>query len=325
MIRPHGSAKKCSIEAARICYDAAIKAGAPEYCIQWIKYSSQDQTLALMAHRKTALVLATGSVSLVRAAHCSGNPAIGVGPGNVPVYIAESADIPFAVEQIMMSKTFDYGTVCASEQALVVQKSQAGEVARQLKERKAYFLSEEEVCWLEPIVFNSSQKVMNVEVIGQKAVTIAKMADIDVPSDTTVLIGRLKKVGLESPLSLEILAPVLAFYEADNSEEAFNLCCEINRHGGLGHTVSIFSNDETEIENFAMRMNAGRILVNTPASQGAIGGTFNSLHPSLMLACGSGGNNITTDNITTSHLLSIQRIAKRKNLDSNPFLFDHSN
>ncbi len=312
IIKPHGAARKCSVEAARIMYEAALAAGAPENCVQWIGVATRDEVLALMAHRKISLVLATGSVELVRAAQRSGNPAIGIGPGNVPVYIGRSADIPFAVEQIIISKTFDNGTVCASEQAIVVHRDNADEVVREFKKQRAYFLSREEIGLLEPVVFNKEQMVMRVEIIGQPASTIAEMAGIKVPADTSVLVAPLEEVGAKSPLSLEILAPLLAFYVADDFEQAIELCREINRHGGLGHTASIFSKDEDKIAYFASAMNSGRILVNTPASQGALGGTYNKLRPSLMLACGTGGKNITTDNISVRHLLNIHRIAQRK-------------
>lgn len=312
IIRPHGAAKDCSVEAARICYEAAIKAGAPEDCIQWIRTSTREEALALMAHRKTALILATGSVELVRAAHRSGNPAIGIGPGNVPVYIGKTADVPFAVDQILISKTFDNGTVCASEQAVVANRDIAGEVVAEFKKRKAHFLSKEEIERLELVAFNKEQKVMKVEVIGQPATKIAEMAGIKVPADTTLLIAPLEEVGIHSPLSLEILAPILAFYVADDFEQAIRLCRQINHHGGLGHTCSIFSQNEERIEYFASAMNAGRILVNTPASQGALGGTYNRLRPSLMLACGTSGKNTTTDNISAKHLLNVHRIARRQ-------------
>ncbi len=312
IIRPHGSAKKCSIEAARICYEAALKEGAPEDCIQWIKYSSKEETLEFMSHKKTALILATGSVSLVRAAYSSGTPAIGVGPGNVPVLFDSTADVEFGVEQIIISKTFDNGTICASEQALVLQKDNADRVIEEFKKHKAYFLSRQEIKRIEPVAFNRRDKAMNVEVIGQSAAVIARMAGIDVPLDTTLLIAPLEEVGLHSPLSLEILAPILALYIVEDFEQAIDMCIKINNHGGLGHTVSIFSNDNDRIQHFASVMNAGRVVVNTPASLGALGGTYNALQPSLTLACGSGGKNFTTDNISTRHLLNIQRIARRR-------------
>jgi len=311
IIRPHGAAVKCSVEAARLCAEAARKAGAPEHSIQWIPRSTKGEALTMMAHKKTAMILATGSVELVRAASRSGNPSIGIGPGNVPVYIGKTADVPFAVEQIVMSKTFDYGTVCASEQAVVANRLNADQILREFKKRKAYVLNPEEIRRLEPVAFNADQKVMRVEVIGQPAPKIARMAGLDVPDDTSLLLAPLEVVGLDSPLSLEILAPILAFYVADDFEQAIELCRQINHHGGLGHTASIFSNNEERIEYFTAAMNAGRILVNTPASHGALGGTYNRLRPSLMLACGTSGKNITTDNISARNLLNIHRIARR--------------
>ena len=312
IIRPHGGAVKCSVEAARLCAEAAQKAGAPEYGIQWIPRSTKGEALAMMAHKKTAMILATGSVELVRAASRSGNPSIGIGPGNVPVYIGKSADVPFAVEQIVMSKTFDYGTVCASEQAVVANRLNADQILREFKKRKAYVLNREEIRRLEPVAFNMDQRVMRVEVIGQPAPKIARMAGLVVPDDTSLLLAPLEVVGLDSPLSFEILAPILAFYVADDFEQAIDLCRQINHHGGLGHTASIFSNNEERIEYFTAAMNAGRILVNTPASQGAMGGTYNRLRPSLMLACGTSGKNITTDNITATHLINVKRILMRR-------------
>lgn len=312
IIRPHGAAKKCSIEAARICYEAAVEAGAPQHCIQWIKRSSEEETLAFMAHRRTALILATGSVSLVRAAYSSGNPAIGIGPGNVPVYIGRTADFDFAVTQIMRSKTFDNGTICASEQAVVCTADYADEVRTLFSEAGAYFMTREEIAKLSAIAINHAQRVMNPAVIGQPAERIAQMAGISIPEGTRVLMAELDEVGLQAPLSLEILAPILAFYTAPDFDSSIDICRKINRYGGLGHTASIFSTHEERIEYFANAMNAGRILVNTPASFGALGGTFNALQPSMTLACGSGGKNITTDNISAKHLMNIQRIARMK-------------
>ncbi|MGB9719954.1 MAG: aldehyde dehydrogenase family protein [bacterium] len=311
IIRPHGSARKCSVEACRILYDAALKAGAPENCIQWIKTSTKDEVLALMAHRKICLNLITGSIELVRAAYRSGNPTIGVGPGNVPVYISKTADVAFAVEQIIASKTFDNGTICASEQAVVVDRAIADLAIKEFKKNRAYFLSQEEIKRLEPVAFDKEKIVMKVEVIGQPANVIARMADIDVPGDTTILIAPLKEIGVQSPLSLEILAPILAFYVANDFEDGVEICQQINKHGGLGHTASIFTESDEEVMYFATLIKAGRILVNTPASQGALGGTYNKLKPSLMLACGTSGKNVTADNISVRHLLNIHRIARR--------------
>jgi len=314
MIYPHGAARKCTIEAARICYEAALEAGAPANCIQWIPRATRDQVLNFMSHRRTSLVLATGSVSLVRAAYSSGNPAIGVGPGNVPVYIGKTADVPFAVDQILVSKLFDNGTICASEQSVVVSKFNSKEVKEEFKRRGGYFLTPEEIEKVGKIAINPVQKSMSPEVIGQPPEVIARLAGISIPAGTRLLLAEMLpfQVGLKWPLSLEILAPILGYYVVGDFDDAITLCKRINEHGGLGHTVSIFSNDPSRIHYFAHTLNAGRIVVNTPSSQGAIGGLYNSLNPSLTLACGSGGKNITTDNISVKHLLNIQRIAYRK-------------
>ena len=310
---PHGAARKSSIEAARICYEAAVAAGAPEHCIQWIPRASRDQVQAFMSNRKTALILATGSVSLVRAAYSSGTPTIGVGPGNVPVYIGKSADVPFAVEQILLSKLFDNGTICASEQAVIVSRHNARQVREEFMRKGAYFLSREEILKLEDVAFNRAQHSMRAEVIGKPAAVIAGMAGISVPEDTQLLVTPMERnqVGWQWPLSLEILAPILAYYEVENFEQGIDMCKRVNEHGGMGHTVSIFSNDDEKIKYFAQSINASRIVVNTPSSQGAMGGLYNGLTPSLTLACGSGGKNYTTDNISVKHLLNIQRIAYR--------------
>ena len=314
IIYPHGAARKCTSEAARLCYKAALEAGAPENCIQWIPRITREQVLRFMSHKRMALVLATGSVSLVRAAYSSGNPAIGVCPGNVPVYIGKSADVGFAVDQILLSKLFDNGTICASEQAVVVSHHNAAAVKDEFIRQGAWFLSPKEIEKVGKIAFNKTQRSMSPDVIGKPAATIAKMAGIKVPAGTRCLIAPMEKsqVGIEWPLSLEILAPILAFYEVASFEEGIAQCRRINEHGGLGHTVSIFSNDDEKIRYFAQSLNAGRIVVNTPSSQGALGGLYNGLTPSLTLACGSGGKNFTTDNISVRHLLNIQRIAYRK-------------
>ncbi|MBN1909477.1 MAG: aldehyde dehydrogenase family protein [Pirellulales bacterium] len=299
-------------ETARICYEAALAADAPENCIQWLTESSHELTHAFMTHKSLALILATGGSGLVRSAYSSGTPALGVGAGNVPVYIERTADVPFTVEQIMTSKLFDNGTVCASEQALVVEREIADELAAEFRRKKAYFLNDEQVEKLTAVAYDPARGVMNAAVVGQSAETLAQMARFDVPAHTQLLIAPLPGVGPEWPLSSEILAPILAWYVADSFETAVNHCIDLNFHGGMGHTASIYSNDESRIQQFAMLMNAGRIVVNTPSSQGAVGGIYNMLRPSFTLGCGTGGHNITTDNITACHLVNIQRIARRR-------------
>ena len=312
IICPSKKAVQCCTEAARICYEAALAADAPEDCIQWLTQVSREQTHALMHHPKLSLILATGGSGLVREAYSSGTPALGVGAGNVPVFFEASADIPFAVEQLLISKTFDNGTICASEQALVVEASVAAQVEAELKKNKAYFLSPTEVQQLEKLAWNAGKKAMNADIVGQPAVRIAEWAGLKVPTDTRVLIAPLKGVGASYPLSAEILAPILAYYVAPDFSEAVKLCIDLNYHGGVGHTASIFSNNEEKIRSFSLMMNAGRIVVNTPSSQGAVGGTYNRLSPSLTLGCGTGGKNITTENVTARHLMNIQRITRRR-------------
>jgi acetaldehyde dehydrogenase/alcohol dehydrogenase len=312
IISPHRNATRSTSEAARICYEAALEADAPEHCVQWVSVSSRDETHQLMSHKTLALILATGGGGLVHAAYSSGTPAIGVGAGNVPVFVDKSADVAFAAEQIVYSKTFDYGTVCASEQAIVAEEAVAGRLRQELEKQGAYFLSAEEVQRLEPVVYDQAKGLMKADIVGQSALRIAELAQISVPGATRLLVAPLSRVGDEYPLSSEILAPILAWYVARDFDEGVKLCMDLNYHGGIGHTASIFSNDEEGIRRFATLMNAGRVLVNTPSSQGGVGGLFNRLAPSLTLGCGTGGKNITTDNISANHLLNIQRIARRR-------------
>ncbi len=312
IVCPSTKARKSCREAARICSEAALAAGAPEGCIQTLTSVAHEETQSLMAHPHLALILATGGSGLVKAAYSSGTPTIGVGAGNVPVHIEASADVPFAVEQILLSKTFDNGTICASEQAIVVERSIGARVREAFIARRARFLADEEIARLNAVVVNQVTGVMNPAVVGQSAPRIAQMAGIPDADDATVLIAPLPAVGAGHPLSSEILAPILAWYEEDSFEDAINRCIELNFHGGIGHSASIFSNDDARITCFATHMNAGRICVNTPSSQGAVGGMFNRLSPSLTLGCGTGGKNITTDNVTARHLLNIQRISRRR-------------
>jgi len=311
IIHPHRLAKNCSIETAKICYEAALAADAPEDCIQWVSGFERKDTQALMSHEDISLILATGGTSLVKAAYSSGTPAIGVGAGNVPVFIEKTADAKFAVEKILSSKLFDNGTICASEQALVVEKSIENDFRQALIEQNAYFMSPEEISKVEKVAYDVAKDVMKVDVVGKSVQTIAKLAGINVPDNASVLIAPLEHVGKDYPLSNEILAPILAYYVADDFESAVNRCIDLNYHGGIGHTASIFSNDDDKIKQFSLIMNAGRIVVNLPSSQGAVG-LGSGLNPSLTLGCGTGGKNITTDNITATHLLNIQRIARRK-------------
>jgi acetaldehyde dehydrogenase/alcohol dehydrogenase len=312
IISAHRSAIKCCTETVRICYEAALAAGAPEDCIQIIPAGSRELTQALMAHPKLALILATGGTGLVKAAYSSGNPAIGVGPGNVPVYIDESADIPFAVANIIASKTFDNGTVCASEQSIIVESSVEEAVRKEFERQQCYFLSPGEIRLVEKVAVTEGTMNMNPAIVGQSVQTIARMAGITVPDETKILLAKLEGYGKQYPLSVEVLAPILAFYSTKDHCSAINLCIDLNYLGGIGHSAGIYANNETRIQEFSQLINAGRILVNTPTSQGAVGGIFNNLLPSLTLGCGTGGKNITTENISARHLINVQRVCRRK-------------
>jgi acetaldehyde dehydrogenase/alcohol dehydrogenase len=312
IVSPHHRAVASSGEAARICYEAALSADAPDDCVQWLTETSRELTHALMTHRKLALILATGGTGLVRAAYSSGTPAIGVGPGNVPVLIDTSADIAFAVESILASKTFDYGTVCASEQSVVVEDSIADAVRAEFERQGAYFLDDDETQRLERVAIDPERGGMSAQIVGQPASRVAEMAGIEVPPDTRLLVTPLTGVGAGYPLSGEILAPVLAFYSCPDYEAAVKLCIDINYLGGIGHTTSIFANDDARIAEFAEVMNAGRVIVNTPSAHGAVGGIYNTLSPSLTLGCGSGGKNSTTENVTARHLINVKRVCRRR-------------
>ncbi|OHB85197.1 MAG: bifunctional acetaldehyde-CoA/alcohol dehydrogenase [Planctomycetes bacterium RBG_16_64_12] len=305
------NALRCTIEAAKTMYEAALAAGAPDYVIRWVEEPSRELTQALMTHPDVSLILATGGMGLVQAAYSSGTPAIGVGPGNVPVYFDASADINTAVNDVLMSKTFDNGVICASEQAVVVHERVKDAVAKRFRSQGAYFLKPDETAKVEAIAIDPERKSMSPKVVGQSARRIAELADITVPEGTRVLVARLKGVGEDHPLSREKLCPILGFYTVRTLEEGVNLCTDLMHFGGLGHTAVIFSQDREAIRKFSETINAGRIIVNSPSSHGAIGGLYNRIHPSLTLGCGAGGQNITTDNVTVTHLLNLKRVSRR--------------
>lgn len=324
LISAHRSAFNSCAETVRICYEAALEAGAPEDCIQIISAGSREFTQMIMAHPRVALILATGGTGLVNAAYSSGNPALGVGPGNVPIFIDESADIPFAVSSIISSKTFDNGTICASEQSVIVEKKIEKLVVDEFEKQQCYFLSPDETEKVGKIAILAETGNMNPLIVGQPVDVIAQRAGISVPEGTKILLAKLEGVGKKYPLSSEVLAPILAFYSARDYQEAIKICIDLNFLGGIGHTVGIYSNDEARILEFSNIMNAGRIVVNTPSSQGAVGGIFNQLPPSLTLGCGTGGKNITTENITARHLINVQRVCRRKP-NVKYFAFDRAN
>ena len=305
------NASRCSIAAAKIVYEAAQAAGAPDYVIRWVEEPSRELTKELMTHPDMSLILATGGMGLVHAAYGSGTPAIGVGPGNVPVYIEKSANIRMAVNDILLSKTFDHGMICASEQAVVVDADIERPVVEQFKGQGAYFLSDKQKKAVEAVAIDAEKQTMSPRVVGQSPQRIAELAGITIPEGARVLMAPLKGVGDAHPLSREKLCPILGFYVAKSFEEGVNLCTDLTHFGGLGHTASLFSEDAAAIRRFAQTINAGRIIVNSPSTHGGIGDIYNRMRPSLTLGCGAGGKNITTDNVTVANLLNIKRVSRR--------------
>lgn len=312
ILSPHQAARRATIAAAELCYQAALTAGAPEHCIQWLEKPTPPAVAELTSHPRLALILATGTNELVRKAQTSGTPTIGVGPGNVPVYIGSTADVPFAVRSILESKTLDNGTVCASEQAIVVKRVDEARIRDELERQGVHFLAPDEVEAVGRIAYDPERGMMAARVVGQPVARIAEMAGISVPEGRVVLVAPLAGVGREHPLSAEILAPILAYYVESDFDTAIARCSEITRFGGVGHTAVIYSNNDERVEYFSHIVEAGRILVNMPSTHGALGGIYNTLSPSFTLSCGAGGNNLTTDNITTRHLLNIHRITRRR-------------
>ncbi|MBV7505477.1 bifunctional acetaldehyde-CoA/alcohol dehydrogenase [Bacillus sp. sid0103] len=307
----HPSAQKCSSEAARVLRDAAIKAGAPENCIQWIEIPSLEATQALMNHSKISLILATGGAGMVKSAYSSGKPALGVGPGNVPCYIEKTANLHQAVNDLILSKTFDNGMICASEQAVIIDKEIYDDVKQEMMANNCYFLNEEEKSKVEKLVINEQSCAVNAAIVGMAASQIAEMAGVKVPDHTKILVAEIKGVGPDYPLSREKLSPVLACYKVGCLEEGLKRAEEMLEFGGLGHSAVIHTTDQTVIQKFGLRMRAGRIIVNAPSSQGAIGDIYNAYMPSLTLGCGTYGGNSVSTNVGTIHLINIKKVAKR--------------
>lgn len=309
----HPSAQKCSAEAARIVRDAAIKAGAPEDCIQWIEHPSIEATQTLMNHPGVATVLATGGAGMVKSAYSTGKPALGVGPGNVPSYIEKTAKIKRAVNDLIVSKTFDNGMICASEQAVIVDKEVYAEVKAEFEAHNVYFVKPNEIAKLEAVVMNEAKTAVNPKVVGHHAREIAEWAGITVPAETKMLIVELEGVGSDYPLSREKLSPVLAMVKANSTEHGFELCEGMLNLGGLGHTAVIHTEDEDLQVKFGLRMKACRILVNSPSAEGGIGDIYNEMIPSLTLGCGSYGKNSVSRNVSAVNLINVKTIAKRRN------------
>jgi acetaldehyde dehydrogenase/alcohol dehydrogenase len=311
ILSPHPRAKKCSIAAAKIVRDAAIKAGAPEDIISWIEEPSLELTQSLITDKRVSLILATGGPAMVESCYKSGTPSIGVGSGNTPCMIDNTADIKMAVSSVILSKTFDNGLICASEQSVFVMNDIYDETRREFVKRGAYFLSDEEKDALRNIVIVNGH--LNPKVVGQNVEVIAEMAGFSIPENTRVLITEIDNVGFNEPLSFEKLSPILAMYRCSSFAETVDMAEKCVNFGGKGHTAVLFSSSQENIKTVQNRMDTVRILLNTPASQGAIGDIFNfHLDPSLTLGCGSWGRSSVSDNVSPKHLLNIKTVTDRR-------------
>ena len=312
IISPHPRAKKCTIEAAKIILEAAVKAGAPEGIIGWVEEPTIELSNALM--KSVDVILATGGPGMVKAAYSSGNPAIGVGPGNVPVIMDSTCDIQTAVYSVIHSKTFDNGMICASEQSVTAIADIYDEVKAEFIKRGCHVLNSEELDKVRSIILTEAGTV-NAKIVGQPAAVIAEMAGVTVPANTKILIGEVTSVDISEPFAHEKLSPVLALYKAKDFATAVDMADQLVKDGGYGHTASIYVHpSQTEKLNiFADRMKTCRILVNTPSAQGGIGDLYNfKLAPSLTLGCGSYGGNSVSENVGVKHLLNVKTVAERR-------------
>ena len=309
----HPSSQKCSVAAATILRDAAIKAGAPEDCILWIEEPSITATTALMNHPGVNLILATGGNGMVKSAYSCGKPALGVGPGNVPCYIDKTAKLKTSVNDLVLSKSFDNGMICASEQSVIVDKEIHKEFEGLMKEAGCYFLNAEQTEKLRNSMFIAEKGcALNADIVGKSPYNIAKGANIEIPKDTKVLVLKENGVGIEYPFSKEKLSPVLAYYVVENADEGIELAEKLIEFGGMGHSAVIHSEDNETIQKFSERVKVGRIMVNSPSTHGAIGDIYNTNMPSLTLGCGTFGGNSTTANVSSVNLINIKRVAKRR-------------
>jgi len=307
VLSPHPSAVRCIGETARVMREAGLKEGLPQDAVACMQSATIEGTEALMKHKLTAVILATGGIGLVRAAYSSGKPAFGVGPGNVPVFVERTADVPTAVQNILTGKTFDNGTICASEQAVVADAPVAAQVRQELEAQGAHFLSPSEADQLAKVVSTGS-RALNPAIVGKSVEVITKMAGLSVPPGTRCLVAEVGGVGRDFPLSMEKLSPILAFYVADGLEQGAARCFEVLSYGGMGHTAGIHTRSRDAARAFGTEMPASRVIVNSPTTHGAIGFST-ALPPSMTLGCGSWGGNVTSDNISPWHLMDIKRVA----------------
>ncbi|MGE4544689.1 MAG: aldehyde dehydrogenase family protein [Pedobacter sp.] len=310
----HPRAQRCSTAAATIMRDAAVAAGAPKNCIQWIEEPSIEATNLLLTHPDINMVIATGGGALVKAAYSSGHPALGVGPGNVPVYVEKTANLSMAVNNIFASKTFDYGTLCSADQSVVFDDKKIADQALKLfAERGAYICNEEEKAKLAKVMFDPEKGVPSMKIVGQSPQKIAKLAGFEVPDDVRMLMVPLDvdTIGPEDMLSHEKLSPVIGFMVAKDKDEAIATCVKQLEFGGAGHTATCFSHDEKVLKEFSLAVPANRVILNSPSAHGSVGLLYNELVPSMTLGCGAAGGNVTTDNINYRNLLNIKRAALR--------------
>ena len=310
----HPSAQKSSAEAARIVRDAAIEAGAPKDCIQWIEEPSIEATGLLMNHPKIATVLATGGPGMVKAAYSTGKPALGVGAGNVPAYIAADAKVKRAVNDIILSKSFDNGMICASEQAAIVDAAIYDEVKAEFEAHQCVIISKKaDIAKLEKVVLNEARTAVNGAIVGHSAIEIAEKAGLKVPAGTKMLLAEIPDATMEHPLALEKLSPVLALIKSDGVEDGFKKAEGMLNLGGLGHTAVIHTENEELQLQYGIRMKACRVLVNSPSAEGGIGNIYNNMIPSLTLGCGSHGHNSVSHNVSSFDLLNVKTLSKRRN------------
>ena len=310
----HPSAQNCSVRTAQILLEAAVKAGAPKDCILWIDKPSIDATRALMNHPDVSLILATGGKGMVKSAYSCGKPALGVGPGNVPCYIHKDAKLKTSVNDLVMSKSFDNGMICASEQAAIVDKEISKDFETLMKEAGCYFVNEEEKQMLQNYMFTLKDDGydLNSEVVGKDPCDIADKAGFLIPLETKVIVVREHGVGKDYPFSKEKLSPILTYYIVNNEDEGVELSEKLVEFGGLGHSAVIHTENEDTINHFSNVLKVGRIIVNSPSTHGAIGDIYNTNMPSLTLGCGTFGGNSTTDNVSSVNLINLKRVAKRQ-------------
>ena len=316
----HPSAQESSAHAAQIVRDAAIKAGAPENCVQWITQPSMEATSALMNHEGVATILATGGNAMVKAAYSCGKPALGVGAGNVPAHVEKSANIRQAAHDIVMSKSFDNGMVCASEQAVIIDKEIYDEFVEEFKSYHTYFVNKKEKALLEEFCFgvkanskNCAGAKLNADIVGKPAAWIAEQAGFSVPEGTNILAAECKAVGEKEPLTREKLSPVIAVLKSESREDGINKARQMVEFNGLGHSAAIHTADEELTKEFGKAVKAIRVICNSPSTFGGIGDVYNAFLPSLTLGCGSYGRNSVGDNVSAINLLNIKKVGRRRN------------